>query len=70
MQNSGVLQSEKHREHTRLSRQIRSIRTGLRRCALEDLRVRFFENADHEEIEQQLEGSLVSEFAYLKPEFG
>ena len=65
-----ALQPEKHRECVRLTRQISSTRAGLKRSALQDMRAKFYENADHEEIRQQLEGAPASIFTYPKPEFG
>ena len=67
---SKAFQPEKHREYTRLTRQISSTRAGLKRSALEDLRAKLFENADHGEIRRQLKGAPASTFAYPKPEFG
>ena len=64
-----ALQPEKHQEYTRLSCQISSIRKGPKRSALEDLRAKFIENANHE-IRQQLNGALASTFNYPKAEFG
>ena len=55
-----VRQPEKYIEHTRLSREIRSIREHLKRSALKDSRAKFFENADHDEIRQQLGGKDAS----------
>ena len=53
-----ALQPEKYREYNRLTRRIGSTRNGLKCSALKDLRAKFFENADHEEIRQQLKVRL------------
>ena len=41
----------------------------LKRRALKDLRAKFFENADHYEIGQQLRGGDASTFTYARPDF-
>ena len=64
-----ICQPEKYLEHTRLSREIRSIREHLKRSALKDSGAKFFENADHDEIRQQLRGGDVSTSTYPKPKF-
>ena len=64
-----VHQLEKYDEHIRLSREIQRIRAHLKHSALKDLRAKFFENVDHDEIGQQLRGGDASTFTYARPEF-
>ena len=63
-----VHQPEKHAEHIKLSREIRRTKAQLKRRALKDLRAKFFENADHYEIGQQLRGGDASTFTYARPD--
>ena len=53
-----------------LAGRIHGIRRDLGRTALKDLRARWFENADHDEIKRQLNGEVAFTFTYEKPECG
>ena len=57
-------------EYLKLNGQIKRVKENLKRTALRDLRARWFDSVDHDEIKQQLKGEAASKFAYIKPEFG
>ena len=64
-----VLRPEECLEHTNLDRQIRTTQKRLSRSALKDLRAKFFDDTDQDEIQRQLGGQDASTFKYAKPEF-
>ena len=65
-----TLQPEKYQEYLRLCGQIHRVKRNLRHTALRDLRARWFDIVDHDEIRGQLKGEAASTFEYVKPEFG
>ena len=65
-----TLQPEQYIEYLKLNNRIGRVKKDLKRTALKDLRARWFDSVDHDEIKQQLKGEAASTFAYVKPEFG
>ena len=61
---------EQHREHAKLGSQINAARQRIERDALKDVRAKWLENVDHEEIKQQMRGEAPSTFACVKPQLG
>ena len=65
-----TLQPGKCQEYLRLCGQVDKVKKNLRHTALGDLRARWFDNVDHNEIRGQLKGEATSTFAYVNPGFG
>ena len=63
-----TLLPEQHREYTRLSSQISAARKRIERAALKDIRAKWFENVDHDQIKQQIRSEAPPKFAYSRPQ--
>ena len=58
-----TLQPKQYMEYLKLNVQIKRVKENLKRTALRDLRARWFDSVDHDEIKQQLKGEAASTFA-------
>ena len=59
---------EQHRKHARLSSQINAAQKCIERDTLKDVRAKWFENVDHDQIKQQMRGEVPPKFTYAKPQ--
>ena len=65
-----ALQPEQYTEYLKLNNRISRVKVDMKRTALKNLRAKWFDSVDHDEIKQRLKGEAASAFAYVKPEFG
>ena len=65
-----TLQPEQYMEYLKLNNRIGRAKKDMKRTALKNLRAKWFDSVDHDEIKQQLKGEAASAFTYVKPEFG
>ena len=55
--------TREYQEYLRLNGQISKVKKDMKRTALRDLRARWVDSVDHDEIKQQLKGEAASAFA-------